>query len=111
MPNNPDTARQRETAALAAIREAFTSADEDNDVRLFISHHLAEVEGTYWKQHLGDESPEPSRVLDLIQLRDHWGGDDELETFDFTLPDEATQYVISVRFDETGEIEEISMES
>ena len=55
--------------------------------------------------------PEPTRVLDILQLRDHWGGDDELETFDFTLPDEATQYVISVRFDDAGEIEEISMES
>lgn len=52
-----------------------------------------------------------SATLDILQLRDHWGGDDELETFDFTLLDEATQYVISVIFDESGEIEEISMES
>jgi hypothetical protein len=107
----PDIAKQRELSALAAIRGAFESGGDEDSVRLFISHHLEEIEGSYWKQHAGDESPEPSRVLDLLQLRDHWGGDDELETFDFTLPDEATQYVISVRFGDSGEVEEISMES
>ena len=106
-----DLAKQREKTAVVAIRAAFESEDEDAAVREFIVHHLEEIEGTYWKQHLGDESPAPSRVLDILLLRDHWGGDDELETFDFTLPDEATQYVISVRFGESGEIEEISMES
>lgn len=40
-----------------------------------------------------------------------WGGDNDLDTFDFTLPDDVTQYVISVSFDETGAVEGISMES
>jgi len=46
-------------------------------------------------------------------LRSHWGDDDDngLEVFDFTLPDDVTDYVISVRFDANGEVEEISMES
>ena len=111
MSDTTDLAKQREGIALAAIREAYLSTDDEDPVRLFVSHHLDEIEGAYWKQHLGDESPEPVRVLEIIQLRDHWGGDDELDTFDFTLPDEVTQYVISVRFSESGEIEEISMES
>jgi hypothetical protein len=109
--NMPDIAKQREQSALAAIRGAFETADDEDSVRLSTSYHLAEIDGSYWKQHVGDESPEPSRVLDMLKLRDHWGGDDELATFDFTLPDEATQYVISVRFGDSGEIEEISMES
>jgi hypothetical protein len=49
-------------------------------------------------------------------LRSHWGDDDDgdeegIDTFDFTLPDEVTDYVISVRFDEDGEVESVSMES
>ena len=47
----------------------------------------------------------------MLVLREHWGGDDEIETFDFTLPEDVTDYVISVRFDESGQVEEISMES
>ena len=34
-----------------------------------------------------------------------------MEVFDFTLSDEVTDYVISVRFDEAGSVEEVSMES
>ena len=34
-----------------------------------------------------------------------------METFDFTLPDDVTNYVVSVHFDETGEIDDIDMES
>lgn len=106
-----DIARQREQSALAAIRTSFGSTDEDDSVKLFISHHLEEIGSDFWKQHLGVESPDPSNVLDILQLRNHWGGDDDLEVFDFTLPGEITQYVISVRFDDSGLVEEISMES
>ena len=34
-----------------------------------------------------------------------------MDTFDFTLPDEVTNYVICVRYDDDGEVEDISMES
>jgi hypothetical protein len=47
----------------------------------------------------------------VLVLREHWGGPDELEHFDFTLPGEVTDYVVSVRFDAAGKVAEISMES
>ena len=52
-------------------------------------------------------------VLDILKLGSHWGDDysDEMDTFDFTLSDDITDYVISVYFDEDGQIESISMES
>ena len=34
-----------------------------------------------------------------------------IEFFDFTLPDEATNYVITVSFTEQGQIDTIAMES
>jgi hypothetical protein len=41
----------------------------------------------------------------------HLGGEEDIEYFDFTLPDEVTDYVISVHFDSSGSIDGITMES
>ena len=92
-----------------AIRPRGTEAGEDS-INLFIEHHLAKLPGSYWQQRLKSETPEPSAVLSLLVLGSSWG-DDDIEYFDFTLPDEATDYVVSVHFDETGSIDGISMES
>jgi hypothetical protein len=54
-------------------------------------------------------------VLDILELQSHWSSGDEddggIEIFDFTLPEGITNYVISVRFNEAGQVEEITMES
>lgn len=102
---------KREKAAIAAIRAAFGTEEDEYGATLFVEHHLDEIESEYWQKHLGTPKPEPINVLGILELRDHWGGDDEIETFDFTLPEDVTDYVISVRFDESGQVEEISMES
>ena len=111
MPTNPDEIKRREAAARTAINKAFGTADDEFGATLFVSHHLEELDSSYWKKHLSTETPEPRRVLDLLVLRSHWGGDDEIDTFDFTLPEEVTDYVISVTFDESGEVSEITTES
>jgi hypothetical protein len=111
MPANPDEIKRRETAARAAIKKAFGTANDEFGATLFVSHHLEELESSYWTKHLSTETPEPRLVLDVLELRDHWGEDDELERFDFTLPEEVTNYVICVRFDDVGEVSEITMES
>lgn len=74
------------------------------------------MEAEYWQQHLGVANPEPARVLDILVLRSHWGDEEEneeegMDVFDFTLPDDVTNYVISVRFDNGGVVQEIDMES
>jgi Protein of unknown function (DUF2004) len=111
MPANPDEIKRREAAARTAIKKAFDTADEESGVALFISHHLLDIDSTYWKQHFSTETPDPQRILDSLVLQSHWGGDDELETFDFTLPEDVTNYLISVSFDEDGDVSGISMES
>jgi hypothetical protein len=105
--------QKRETAARAAIRQSFGTAEGEFGADLFTSHHLDELDRDYWLKHLGTSNPEPVRILDILELRSHWGHEDEdgMEVFDFTLPDAVTDYVISVRFNESGEVEEISMES
>lgn len=108
---NSDEITKREKAAMAAIKRTFGTEDGEYGSTLFVSHHLEELDTDYWQKHLGTQKPDPERVLDIIKLRSHWGDEDEIEVFDFTLPDDVTNYVISVRFDEAGEVEEISMES
>ena len=105
--------KRREKKALAAIKMAFGTEDDEFGATLFVSHHLGEIEKSYWQKHLGTTEPKPERVLEILELRSHWSNEDEdgIDTFDFTLPGNVTNYVICVRFDEDGQVEEISMES
>ena len=100
-------------AALAAIKSAFGTGADEFGATLFVSHHLDELDPAYWESRLGTAEPEPSQVLDLLVLDPNWGqeDDDDIDSFDFTLPDGVTDYVISVNFDEKGQVTEISMES
>ena len=111
MPANPDEIKRHEAAARAAIKKAFGTADDEFGATLFVSHHLEELDSCYWKQQFSTEKPNPQIILDSLVLRSHWGGDDEIDTFDFTLPEDVTDYVISVSFDEAGEVSGITMES
>jgi len=101
---------EREKLALHSIKEAFGTAAGDENVNLFVEHHLAELPKSYWQEHLGSEAPQPSAVVTLLTLRSSWG-ENEIENFDFTLPDEVTDYVVSVHFNESGDVDGISMES
>jgi Protein of unknown function (DUF2004) len=100
--------KNRKDIALAAIKAVFGTEEDEYGATEFVSHHLEELDAEYWKKHLGTERPSPNKVLEILVLRDHW---DEDCVFDFTLPEEVTDYVISVRFNEEGEVEEITMES
>ncbi len=102
---------RRTAAALVAIKQSLD--EEDSAVAMFASHHVEELDAAYWKKHAGTEKPTPKQVVDLLELHSHWGDEDEegIDTFDFTLSGDVTNYVVSVRFDEDGEVEDISMES
>lgn len=101
---------RRASLALAAIKQAFGTEEDEYGATLFVKHHLEEISHDYWQQHLGVSQPEPSAVLYLLELRSNWG-EKESENFDFSLPGDITDYVVSVHFNETGEIDGISMES
>ena len=111
MPANSREIKRREAAARAAIKKAFGTPNDEFGATLFVSQHLEELDAGYWEKHLSTKTPDPARVLEMLELHSHWGGDDELDIFDFTLPDEVTNYVISVTFEESGEVSGITMES
>jgi hypothetical protein len=107
-----DEIERRKQVALVAIRDSFGTEEDDYGVTLFVSHHLEELDASYWLSRLGISDPDPEKVISLLELYSHWGEKDEdgIDVFDFTLPDKVTNYVISVRFDAMGSIEDISME-
>lgn len=105
--------KRRTEAALAVIKGMSETHKDVSAVRLFVSHHRDAIDQAYWQKHLGMARPTPSRMLDVLVLRSHWSAEDDdgIDNFDFTLPDAATQYVICVRFDQSGQIEGLYMES
>tara|TARA_Y100001960_G_C14448129_1_gene715961 strand:+ start:466 stop:768 length:303 start_codon:yes stop_codon:yes gene_type:complete len=98
----------REKKALEAIKNASNTELGECSIDEFVSHHLEELPIHYWEAHLDSATPSSEKVIGLLILSSEW--DDE-EVYDFTLPDEVTDYVVSVSFDEDGNLENITMES
>ena len=105
---NTEDIKKRQELAVSAIKSVFGTPEQESGVTLFAKHHIEELKPEYWEKHLGTTKPDPRKVLDILVLREHW--DDDC-VFDFTLPEDVTDYVISVRFDENGKVEDITMES
>lgn len=101
---------KRARLALDAIRNRYGTEAGEYSTTLFVAHHLEELPAEYWQEHTGTDAPDPAAVLGLLQLKSNWGEDD-IENLDFTLPGDVTNYVLSARFDDAGEIDEVSMES
>lgn len=117
MSTENDEIQRRTVVALNAIKQAFGSEGDEHGATRFVSHHLAELSADYWQEHCGTAQPETKQVLEILTLQSHWGEDEEeeeedgIDHFDFSLPGGVTDYVISVSFDEDGEVEDITMES
>jgi len=97
-----------EKKALEGIKQSSGTEQGEYGIDEFVSHHLDELPASYWEKHIGTSKPTNEQVINLLILRSKW--EDE-EVYDFTLPDDVTDYVVSVSFDEDGLIEDISMES
>ncbi|WP_349655490.1 DUF2004 domain-containing protein [Xanthomonas sp. 10-10] len=105
-----DEVDKRTKLALDAIRKAHGTEAGEFSTTMFVGHHLEELPQDYWQEHTGTGAPDPAAVLGLLELKSNWG-EGNIENFDFSLPGDVTDYVLSVRFDGAGEIDEISMES
>ena len=98
--------------ALDAIKAAYGTEDDEFGATLFVSHHLDEIESSYWEDQLKSSSPEPKAILNLLVRSPHWEPEeDDIDSIDFTLPGDVTDYVLCVNFNEDGDAEDSSMES
>lgn len=105
-----DEVEKRAKLALDAIRKSYGTEAGEFSTTMFVGHHLEELPQGYWQEHTGTDAPDPAAILGLLELKSNWGEGD-VESFDFSLPGDVTDYVLCVRFDDAGEIDEISMES
>jgi len=108
-----DELDRRELAAREEIMRLSTEPSGEENVTLFVTHHLDEVEKEYWLKHFGSEKPKTSDILNSLVLVNSWSQDENenIDVFDFSLPDDATNYLISVRFDKSGQTNSVDMES
>src|SRR5688500_961069 len=111
MPLDRTEIQRRTEAARAAIKAAYGTEDDEYGATLFVSHHLAELYPSYWKENFQTAGPEPQQILDALVLRSDLEDDDDIDSLDFSLPGDVTDYVLCVSFDEAGEVADISMES
>jgi hypothetical protein len=74
---------------------------------------LSEIAPTYWRRIAGVEQPTPEQVLSTLVLLASWSSadDENIDTFDFGLPEGVSNYLLSVRFRADGQVADVAMES
>jgi hypothetical protein len=110
---NAKTSDERQAAALRAIKSLYGKPEGEFGPTLFVSHHLTEIEPEYWLRTLGTNQPEPDQILNALVLIDSWSSEDDenVDTFDFSLPEAVSDYLLSVRFQDDGQVRDVSLES
>lgn len=101
-----------EAAARAKIRSLYGTPDDEFGPTLFVSHHLEELDDDYWVREFGSPSPDAPAILDALVLVNAGSSEENgiIDVYDFSLPKNVTDYVLSVHF-EDGEVCEVVMES
>lgn len=110
MTANSEEISRREAAARAHIDSVYGTPEDEFGATLFVSHHLAELDASYWLKHAGTDKPEARQVLRMLELRID-PEEEEVDILDFTLPEGVTDYVICVEFDDAGKAVGVAMES
>ena len=117
MSANSDETSRREVAARAHIDAIYGTPEDEFGATLFVSHHLSELDASYWMKHTGTSKPDARQVLRLLEVyfdseeEDLEEEEEVLDTLDLTLPGRVTNYVICVEFDDSGSVARVSMES
>jgi len=104
-----EESQRYQSMALAAIKELYGTKDGEDTVTQFVTDHLEEADKDYLQKHLGTATPEPVQLLDILILRSHWT-DGDAEIFEFALPEDIRNSVISVQFDSEGNLVDIVLE-
>jgi hypothetical protein len=100
-----------------AFRAEFTEKPEDGSVGIYLSHHAEELGEKDLLRIFSVDDPDEltlDHLLDALQLMRiglYPGADGYCAVFDYTLDEEATDYILAVEFDRDGEIYGISMDS
>ena len=103
---------KRETIARAKLLEFLGTEEGEFGPVLFVNHHKEELDSEYWQRVFGNTDPTPEEIIKGLVLVDSWASqeDGNFDTYDFSLPDAVTNYLVTVRFDGV-DVSDVSMES
>ncbi len=110
-----DAARFDEIAR-DAFKTEFTEKPEGT-VGTYLSHHAEELGEKDLLRIFGIADPDDldiDHLLDALQLKRiglYPGSEDYCAVFDYTIDEEATDYILAVEFDNDGEVFGVSMDS
>ena len=105
-----------ESAARKAIEADFAS-DPDGSSALYLSHHAEEFSAEERLKYLGSKDASTLgvehllRTLHLQRIGLYPDSEDYVAVFDYSLDPDATQYILAVEFDSSGDVVGISMDS
>jgi hypothetical protein len=87
--------------ALEKIRSVRGTDEGEYSTDAFVSLHLEELDEQALRSILGEETPTSQNLLDALVLVDAWSSKDNgtVDTYDFGLPGDVSNYLLSVRFD------------
>ncbi|MDJ0615028.1 MAG: DUF2004 domain-containing protein [Rhizobiaceae bacterium] len=108
-----DLIAQRTEIAQAKINNSYGKEEAEFSVTLFVDHHLEELSSDDWNAATGKPNPTPEQILKSLVLASCWSSDDSqnIDMFDFSLPGDITDYLISIQFNQANEIIAMDMES
>ena len=86
MPIDETEIQKRTNAARAAIKAAYGTEDDEFGATLFVSHHLEEIEASFWEKHFQVAKPDAAQILDSLVLQADFEDEDDMDSLDFTLP-------------------------
>jgi hypothetical protein len=109
-------ANRFDIVARLAIRANFTE-NLDGASRLYLSHHADELNDEERAQYFGSRDANKLGVeqllksIHLMRIGLYPDSEDYVAVFDYTIDEDATDYVLAVQFDEAGAVQDISMDS
>jgi len=105
-----------DSTARAAIQTEFAD-DPEGSSHLYLSHHADEFSDEEREKYFGSTDAESlgvDQLLNAIHLKRiglYPNSDNYVAVFDYTIDEDATDYVLAIEFNDSGEVFGISMDS
>jgi hypothetical protein len=105
-----------DSVARNAIRSDYNN-DSEGSSCLYLSHHAEEFSDKEIEQYFGSKNVESlgvDQLLNAIHLNRiglYPDSEDYVAVFDYTIDADATDYILAVEFDKSGQVVGISMDS
>ncbi len=92
-----------------AVFAALGTPEGEDSVDQFVQHHLDELEPAWWQAHLGTGVPDARSMLGLLEHTTLFDDGNGLQV-DYGLPDDVSDYRLTVHFNRDGAVTAIVLD-